>query len=327
MLRAVATVSRRSISLAHARTRRTRLVGYLLLAPALLYILALVAIPFFLALSYSVRAVSVTNLSGGFVGLKNYSALFSDPTFRQSLGNTVVYTVVSIVINAVLGTLLAFILLENFRGRRVVRFLILLPWTIPIALTILSWKWMFDSQYSVLNWLGLKLHIYALLDQIAPHLSSTYIPLDTPQGVQWLGRGAIAMGGVIAVNVWRNFPFSAIISLAGLTSVPPEIIDAARIDGASPWTRYTKIIVPMIAPILVIGLLFSIIFTVTDLTIVYLLTQGGPANATNVLSVYAFQIGINSGNLSQGAATTLFLTPVLLLLALVFLRQLRNKAV
>lgn len=327
---AVATATRRRIALSQSRVARTRLLGYLLLTPALLYIFGLVAIPFFLAIRYSLSDVSVTNLNGQFVGLKNFAGLLRDPTFLQALRNTVVYTVISVVINSVLGTLLAFILLSDFVGKRVVRFLILLPWTIPIALTILSWKWMFDSQYSVLNWLGFRLHLFPVLDWFGTHLpiiSNGYIKADTPQGIQWLGRGETAMGAVIAVNVWRNFPFSAIILLAGLTSISPEIIDAARIDGARAWTRYSKIIVPMIAPILFIGLLFNVIFTVTDLTIVYLLTLGGPANATTVLGVYAFQVGINSGNLSQGAATTLFLFPVLLVFSIIFLRQLRRREI
>ncbi len=307
---AVATATRRRAGVARTRTARTRLLGYILVAPAILYILALVAVPFFLALSYSVRDVTVSNLDGAFVGLKNYGDLLGDPAFRQSLRNTVVYTVASIVINSILGTFLAFILLSNFRGKRVIRFLILLPWTIPIALTILSWKWMFHPQYSVINWAAKGLGL----------LANTY-------GVQWLGQPVAAMIAVITVNVWRNFPFTAIVLLAGLTSIPPEIIDASRLDGAGPFTRYRSIIVPMIAPILFIGLLFNLVFTITDLTIVYMLTQGGPANATQVLGTYAFQVGIVSGDLSHGAATTLFLFPALLVFAIIFLRQVRKREI
>jgi multiple sugar transport system permease protein len=327
---AVATATRRSVGTARSRTLRTRAFGYLLLTPALLYILGLVAVPFFLALWFSVSNVTVTNQTGTFVGLKNFADLLRDPAFKTALRNTFVYTLLSTIINSFLGTFLAFILLSNFPGKRVIRFLILLPWTIPIALTILSWKWMFDSQYSVLNWIGINSHLYALIDWVNLHLPgdhSHYIRTNTLQGVQWLGRPLVAMGAVIAVNVWRNFPFAAIVLLAGLTSIPPEIIDAARIDGARAWTRYTKIVVPMIAPILFIGLLFNVIFTTTDLTIVYLLTQGGPANATLVLGVRAFQVGIGSGDLSHGAATTLFLFPVLFVFAIIFLRQLRRREI
>ena len=233
-----------------------------------------------------------------------------DPTFRHAIWITLIYTFFTTVVVAILGTLLAFVLLEDFRGKRVLRFFILLPWTIPIALTILGWKWMYDSQYSVFNWLLIHLHI-----------------LHNPVGIQWLGRTNTALGAVIAVNIWRNFPFAAIILLAGLTSIPSDIIDAAKIDGANAWVRLNQVIVPMIFPILFIGLLFNIVFTMTDLTVVYLLTQGGPANATQVMANYAFQVGITSGDLSHGAAITLFLFPALFVLAVIFLRQLRVRGV
>lgn len=306
-----------------SKVARMRIFGYLLLAPAIIYILALVAVPFGLAIWYSVSDVTVDKQGGAFVGLRNFVDLLSNETFQTALRNTLLYTLASIVINSVLGTLLAFILLDDFPGKRIVRFLILLPWTIPIALTILSWKWMFDSQYSVINWIGVNSGVYKALLWI----SSTFnigAP-GAPYPINWLGRPDVSMAAVVAVNVWRNFPFAAIILLAGLTSIPPEIIDASRIDGARAWTRYSKIIVPMIAPILFIGLLFNIIFTITDLTIVYLLTKGGPANATLLLSLRAFQVGIDSGDLGRGAATALFLFPVLLVFAIIFLRTLQKR--
>lgn len=290
--------------------RRSKPLGYLLLAPALIYIICLVGVPFLLALFYSVSNVSVDHLNGTFVGLANFTGLFQDPTFVQALQNTFVYTITSTLIASVLGTLLAFVLLENFKGKRVIRFMILLPWTIPIALTIESWKWMYDSQYSVLNWIGQHLGL-----------------ISGPYGIQWLGDPSWAMPSVIVVNVWRNFAFGAIVLLAGLTSIQPDILDAAHLDGAGFLTRFHYVIVPLIAPILFIGLLFTLVFTFTDLTIVYLLTQGGPANATQVLSTYAFQVGIASGDLSRGAAITLFLFPLLLVFSIIFLRQLRRGGV
>jgi multiple sugar transport system permease protein len=290
--------------------RRSRKFGYLLLTPAILYIVLLVGVPFGLAIWYSLSDVSVNNLNGKFVGLTNYVNLFHDPTFRQALENTFVYTIATAIIVGILGTLLAFILLANFPGKRVIRFLILLPWTIPIALTIESWKWMFFPQYSVLNWLAIHAHI-----------------LSGPYGIVWLGNPDTALPAVITVNVWRNFAFGAIILLAGLTSIPPDIIDAARIDGAGFLRRFHYIMVPMMLPILFIGLLFTIVFTFTDLTIVFLLTNGGPGNASQVLANYAFLVGISSGDLSHGAAITLFLLPVLLLVSVLFLRQLRRRDV
>lgn len=293
-----------------AGIHKSKTFGYILLAPAILYIVGLVALPFFLALYYSVSSASVNDMSGHFVGLQNFIDLFHDPLFTQAFQTTFEYTIISIVVSSFFGTLLAFILLENFRFKRGIRFFLLLPWTIPIALTIVAWRWMFDSQFSVINWMLIHLHI-----------------LHGAYGIQWLGEPRWALTAVISVNIWRSFPFGAIILLAGLTSIPPDIVDAARIDGAGFWVRYRKIMVPMMIPILFIGLLFNIVFTFTDLTIPVLLTQGGPANATQVLSSYAFAIGITSGDLSHGAATTLFLFPVLFVLSIIFLRMLRKQEV
>src|SRR5919202_1410591 len=197
--RAGAPAGRRSVSLTRTRTGRTRLFGYLLLTPALLYIFALIAVPFFLAVRYSVSDVSVTKLEGTFVGLKNFRDLWGDPAFRIALQNTFVYTFISIALNAILGTFLAFILLEHFPGKRLVRFLLLLPFTIPIALTILSWRWMFDSQYSVINWLGKNTHFYALLNWVAAHTPLTFLQIP-PYGVQWLRPPWGAVGAGIPVH-------------------------------------------------------------------------------------------------------------------------------
>ncbi|MDQ2784870.1 MAG: sugar ABC transporter permease [Chloroflexota bacterium] len=278
----------------------------------MIYIIGLVAVPFLLALKFSLTDATVSHLNGvrGFIGLENFTGLLKDQTFRAALKNTFIYSFSTAIINSILGTTLAFILLAKFRGKKIVRYLVLLPWTIPIALTIQAWKWMYQPQYSVLNWLGKHTHI-----------------ITAQYGIQWIGQPKSAMVSIIMVNVWRNFPFSAVILLAGLTSIPQDIIDAAKIDGANWVTRYRKIIVPMIAPILFIGVLFNLVFNFTDLTIVYLLTQGGPGNATEVLATYAFKVGIAGGQLGRGAAVTLFLFPVLFLFSIVFLIQLRKREI
>jgi multiple sugar transport system permease protein len=291
------------------RRRRAGLLGYLTILPASLYVLGLVGVPLALAIWYSLSNVTVNQLSGSFVGLANYIALIQDPTFLTALINSLIYGVSSTVITAIVGTLMAFVLVESFPGKPVLRFLMLLPWTIPIALTVLGWQWMFDSQYSIINWIGVQLH------------------LESSPGLQWLGEPNLAMVSVITVNVWHNMPFGAIILIAGLTSIPPDIIDAAKIDGATFMRRFVHVMLPMMAPIISIGLIFNLIFNFTDLTVVYLLTQGGPANATTILPFYAFQVGITSGNLSEGAAVTLFLLPVLLLVSIIFLRQLGRAEV
>jgi multiple sugar transport system permease protein len=197
-------------------------------------------------------------------------------------------------------------MLGAFPGRRIVRTLFVLPWTVPIALSTISWKWMFHSQYSVVNWLLLK---GGIIDQ----------------NIQWLGTPIAAMAAVIIVSTWRAVPFGAITVLAGLTAVPGEVIDAARIDGAGWWARFQKVIVPIIAPILFIAVLFDLIFTLTELVVVYLLTGGGPVDQTQVMATYALQVGVNGSQLGLGASIALFLLPVQLILTIAALRVIARR--
>ena len=165
---------------------------------------------------------------------------------------------------------------------------------------------MFHSQYSVINWMLINVGI-----------------LD--QGIQWLGTPIPAMGAVIFVSTWRAVPFGAITVLAGLTAIPTEVIEAARIDGAGWWARFRHVIVPIIAPILFIALLFDLIFTLTELTVVFVLTGGGPVDQTQVLANYSLQVGVSGGQLGQGAAIALYLLPVLLILTVLSLRHIGKR--
>ncbi len=280
-----------------------------MVAPAILYIALLVGYPFLLAiyLSVSNADVSTTGL-GQFVGIDNFLALFESSVFLTALRNTLLFTAVSAVLKGLLGTALAFLLAENVRGTRLFRSIILLPWTVPIALSSITWKWMFDTQYSIINW---ALHAVGLLK-----------PFEMPN---WLGDPTLAILSIIGVNVWRGFPFGAVILLAGLTSIPHEILDAAKMDGAGPVTRFRKVIIPMIAPVLFVGSLYDLVFTLTDMTVVYLLTRGGPANVTHVLSSYAFLVGVQSGALGRGAAIAILLFPILLVVVFFVLRGLRRR--
>ena len=288
---------------------RPGVLGPLLVAPAILYMLLLVGYPFLLALylAMSNADVATTGL-GRFVGLDNFAALFQSSVFLTALRNTLMFTAVSAVFKGLLGTTLAFLLAENLPGTRIFRFIILLPWTIPIALSSITWKWMFDTQYSIINWLG--------------HWIGVLKPADNPN---WLGDPTLAVMSIIAVNVWRGFPFAAVILLAGMTAVSTEILDAAKVDGAGPVTRLRKIIVPIIAPVLFVGSLYDLVFTLTDMTVVYLLTLGGPANSTHVLSSYAFLVGVQSGALGRGAAIAILLFPILLCVVFFVLRSLRRR--
>jgi multiple sugar transport system permease protein len=280
-----------------------RLLGPLMLAPAVLYIVLLVAGPLVFALYLSVSNATTGSPTLEFVGPANFLRAMQSSIFRSALTNTFLFTIVAQVLVMILGNITALALQQPFVGRSVARFLILLPWATPISLAAIGWKWMFDSLYSVVNWMLKVAHIIG--------------PTDFPQ---WLGVPSLAMASVITVHVWRTFPFSAVVILAGLTSIPQEVLDAAAVDGAGYFQRLFHILLPMLTPILAIAFLFGTVFTFTDMGVVYILTNGNPFNTTHVLSSWAFQVGIIAGDLGQGAAVALFLLPVLLIGAITMLR-------
>ena len=289
---------------------RPAVLGPIFLSPAILYVLALVGIPFLLAVYYSVSAYTIYNQSYRFVGLRNFFQIFDDDIFQTALLNTFIFTFGSQIIGLVLGKFGALLLLRPFPGRKLVRALIILPWAVPVALATVAWEWMFDSLYSVINWTMIALGV-----------------LDRSDAPNWLGNPHLAMLCVTVVNAWRFFPFAIVIFLAGITAVPQDVIDAATVDGAGFWRRNYQIILPMIAPIVVVGLIFGTVFTFTDLSIVYLLTKGGPVNATHVLGSLGFQIGIDSGDVSHGAAISLVMLPFLFVLVIVLLRFIRRREI
>ena len=285
--------------------RAVRLKGYLLVLPAVIYVLALLGFPLVLGVWYSLTDTTVAR-DGRFIGLKNFVDAVRDPTFTLALRNTLIIAVVATAAKITLSVGLAFLLLGAFRGRSVLRILFVLPWTIPVALSTIAWKWMFHSQFSVVNWILVHLGV-----------------LD--QGIQWLGTPVPAMFAVILVSTWRAVPFGAIVVMAGLTALPADVIDAATVDGANWWQRFQRVIVPLIAPILFIAILFDLIFTLTELTVVYLLTGGGPVDQTQVLANYALQVGVPGSQLGEGAAIALFMLPVLLLLTILALRTIARR--
>jgi multiple sugar transport system permease protein len=291
-------------SLAH-RLGTPRVAGYLLVLPAGIYVLALIGFPLVLGVWYSLTNTTVAS-PGRFIGLKNFVDVTRDPTFSLAVRNTLIIGVVATAAKITLSVALAFLMLGAFPGRGILRTLFVLPWTIPIALSTISYKWMFHSQYSVINWMLINVGI-----------------LD--QGIQWLGTPIPAMAAVIFVSTWRAVPFGAITVLAGLTAIPAEVIEAARIDGAGWWARFRFVIVPIIAPILFIALLFDLIFTLTELTVVFVLTGGGPVDQTQVLANYALQVGVSGGALGQGAAIALYLLPALLILTVLALRYIARR--
>jgi multiple sugar transport system permease protein len=289
---------------------RRDVLGSIMVAPAILYVLLLVGVPFLMAVYYSLSAYTIYDPSWSFVGLSNFEDIIEDPVFRQTLYNTFIFTFGSQTLGLILGKFGALLLLRPFPGRKFVRAMIILPWVVPVALAAVAWQWMFDSLYSVINWTLIALG---------------FITRD--EAPNWLGTPELAMLTVIVVNAWRFFPFAIVIFLAGITAIPQDVLDAATVDGAGFWRRNYQIILPMILPIMTIGLVFGIVFTFTDMSIVYLMTQGGPIGATTVLAFAGFQTGIVSGDVSHGAAISLFMLPVLLVVVVTMLRFIRRREI
>lgn len=278
-------------------------LGVLLFSPAVVYILALVGLPFALAFVYAVGDVTVGSVGYEFVGLDNFRSVLASPAFRGALWNSFVFTAASMIIVLVCANALALALRDRFRGRGFVRFLILLPWVAPISLGAIGWKWILDSIYSVVNWVLARAGLVNLFDP----------PM-------WLGEPGLAMASVVIVHAWRMIPFATVIILAGLTSIPRDIPEAAAVDGAGFWRTHFEITLPMMTPIMNVAILFGVVFTFTDMTVVYILTRGGPYDSTQVLPSLAFFTGVLGSDLAEGAAISVFLVPILVAVAALMLR-------
>jgi len=272
--------------------------------PAVLYVVALVGVPFILAFLYSVGDVKVGSVGYHFVGLKNFASVLQNPTFLRSLRNSFVFTIASQILVLIGANLLALVLKNAFRGRRFVRFLILLPWVAPVSIGSIGWKWILDSLYSVINWVLVRLHLVKAFS--AP---------------MWLGEPKLAMMSVILVHTWHMLPFATVIILAGWTAIPKDIPEAAAVDGAGFFRRMFQIELPMMLPIINVAVLFGAIFTFTDMTVIYILTRGGPYDTTQVLPSLAFFTGILGSDLAEGAAISIFLVPLLVAVAWLMLRS------
>lgn len=278
-------------------------LGAAMFAPAALYILLLIGAPFVLACLYAFSDARIGSTQLHFVGLENFRSILQSPSFRVALKNSIVFTIGTQCIVILASTALALALEDKFRGRGLIRFLILLPWVAPISLGAIGWKWILDSIYSVISWVLIYLHIFK--------------PYNAPM---WLGQPTLAMLSVICVHCWRLIPFSTVIMLAGATAIPKEIPEAAAIDGAGFWRTLFEIKIPMMTPLISVAVLFATIFTFTDLTVVYILTNGGPFDSTQTLPNLAFATGIQGSDLAAGAAISLFLVPVLVVIAYLMLR-------
>jgi len=316
-----------------------RFLAPALIGPAVLFIVLLVGVPLGLAVYLSLTNATSGSLSGTWVGLQNFVDVWDSSNFRTALVNTIVFTLASQVIVIIGAAILAHALLRPFRGRWLLRFLILLPWAAPVALSTIGFLWIFDSQFSVVNWTlvhdllpgGGHFYLYKPVNWmlgVVDHLPWVHTgKIDPFNPPQWLGQATLAKLSIIAVQAWRILPFATVIFLAGLSSIPAEVEDAARIDGATGLRKFWHVTLPLQLPIAAVAPLFWIVFTATDMTVVYVLTNGGPFNSTQVLTTWAYQTGIVSSSLGEGAAVSLYLLPVLALVAILMLRFARKVEV
>lgn len=262
--------------------------------PPVLFLLALVGYPFVYGILLSLEDRPVAGV-GHFVGLANFIADWHDPVFWQVTQNTFVYTFFATILKMIGGLALALVMNQDFKFKNLVRALMLLPFIVPTVLSTISWMWILDPAFSVINWFLIHLNI-------------------ANPGPSWLGNPHLAMGSLIVVNVWRGLPFYAITLLAGLQTISPELYEAATIDGASTFARFRYVTLPLLKPVIFIVTMFSVIFTFADFQLVYVLTRGGPANATHLFATYAFDVAMGGGQLGMGASIALAMLPPLALI-------------
>jgi multiple sugar transport system permease protein len=281
--------------------RRRSTIGFLMCLPLILLIVCLVIYPACYAIYLSMLNKKMT----AFVGLSNYAFLLKRSTFQLVIFQSCLFAISAVTLKALIGFVLAH-LMHNIPGgkQRILRGLLLVPWVIPLALSTLTWWWMFDPSYSAFNW---------VLNQFGL------------QNVPWLADGWTARICVIAVNVWFGTPFFMIMYLAALKSVPDALYEAAAIDGASATQKLRFITLPMMRNIIAITVLFSLIVTFADFDIVRILTYGGPQDMTHIFATYAFQVGIQSGDIPLGASISLFMFPILAVAAFFVLRGVTRR--
>ena len=301
---AAARRPRRPVSFA-AWLDREAVFSWLMMALPLLFLAAFVGYPFFYGILLSLENRPVAQ-PGAFVGLRNFVTDFHDPIFWRVALNTFIYTGVATVLKMVGGLAMAVAMNQQFAAKNLVRALLLLPFIVPTVLSTVAWMWILDPAFSVFNWFLIALGM-------------------PPPGPSWLGNPVLAMASIIFINTWRGLPFYGITLLAGLQTVPPELHEAATIDGAGGWQRFRYVTLPLLQPIILIVTLFSVIFTFADFQLVYVLTHGGPQNATNLFATYAFDMAMGAGQLGLGASIALAMLPALALLIVALTLYLRRR--
>ena len=273
----------------------------LLLSPALLFVVVFIAFPLGSEVWFSLSNAQVGEI-GSFVGLSNFAYLVQQGTYHDALVNTFVYTVVGIGAKAILGMALAFALARSFRGRRVVYALIFLPFIFPTVTGTMAWYYLFSNVHGAIN--------YALM--------TWGLSRD---GIDWLGSfGPLPMASLITVNVWHGIGLFVVLLLAGLRSIPTEVLDSALVDGARSWQRFVHVILPLLKPAFALAAVLSLMGTFGDFAIIHILTNGGPANHTQTITHMAFQVALRDGDLGTSAAIAFSLIPVYLIAVAYMLR-------
>lgn len=277
-------------------------LGLLFVTPAVFLILTLVGYPFLygLWLAFSDARIGVP---GEFIGFKNFEYLLRDQVFLRTIRNSFEYTGVTTFFKFTLGMAIAILLNQRFRFQRLARAAVLLPWIIPTVLSTIAWLWMFDSTFSVFNWILERFGV---------------------AGPIWLGDGHWPMISLMIVNIWRGMPFYAISFLAGMQTISLDYYEAAQIDGANGWQRFRAVTLPLLRPVISVVLLLSIILTFADFQIIWVLTRGGPADKTHLFATLAYQRGLQGTYISEGAAISLFLFPALCILVFFIIWSLRR---
>src|SRR5512141_1956587 len=281
-------------------------LGAVFMLPAALLLLVFLTYPLGLGTWLGFTDAKIGR-DGVWVGLENYIYLFGDQVARLSLFNTLVYTAVATAVKFVLGLWLALLLNKNLPFKSIVRAVVLLPFIVPTALSALAFWWIYDSQFSIISWALMKMGLIH-------------------EYIDFLGDPWNARFSTIAANIWRGVPFVAITLLAGLQTISPSFYEAASLDGASPWQQFRHVTLPLLTPIIAVVMTFSVLMTFTDFQLIYVLTRGGPLNATHLMATLSFQRAISGGNLGEGAAIATAMVPFLLAAILVSYFGLQRRA-
>lgn len=267
-------------------------LGFWFMFPAMAFLVFFLAYPLVLGIYMSFTDVRIGR-PGQFIGFENYDWMLDDPVFWLSVFNTMLYTVVASILKFVIGLYLALLLNKHMPFKAMIRAVVLIPFIVPTVLSAIAFWWIYDPQFSIISW---SLRHMGLIDT----------------NINFLGEPNNARASVIFANVWRGVPFIAITLLAGLQTVSPSLYEAATLDGASSWQRFRYITYPLLTPIIAVVMTFSVLFTFTDFQLIWVLTRGGPVDATHLMATLSYQWGILGGKLGEGAAVAVAMIPFLL---------------